>query len=225
MEATIDHQPLGGLLEQEPAAAAPAAGINATYVPVKTPVMITGIQAHRIQELSSHLSDSRYNFVELFADIAGAPAAPPVGTSRRVAPGDMIGAAIATGDIVNSIGFGTVTQVYENKFVAFGHPFFYDGQSALPVYKAVVNGIVPNLLASYKSVSAYGKPIGTITKDLTPAIVGEFGAPPTHDSCQGYLPSSKQPYSDRKTPSGGVWSGIVYLAGCCSYTGRPSDGV
>ena len=178
MEATIDHQPLGGLLEQEPAAAAPAAGINATYVPVKTPVMITGIQSHRIQELSSHLSDSRYNFVELFADIAGAPAAPPVGTSRRVAPGDMIGAAIATGDIVNSIGFGTVTQVYENKFVAFGHPFFYDGQSALPVYRAVVNGIVPNLMASYKSVSAYGKPIGTITKDLTPAIVGEFGGPP-----------------------------------------------
>ena len=178
MEATIEHQPLGELLDQEPAAAAPAAGINSTYVPVKTPVMITGIQSHRVQELSSHLSDSRYNFVELFADIAGAPAAPPVGTSPRLAPGDMIGAAIATGDIVNSIGFGTVTQVYEDKFVAFGHPFFYDGQSALPVYRAVVNGIVPNLLASYKSASAYGKPIGTITKDLTPAIVGEFGAPP-----------------------------------------------
>ena len=178
METTIDHQTLGDLLEQEPAPAAPAAGIHATYVPVKTPVMITGIQSHRIQELSSHLSDSRYNFVELFADIAGAPAAPPIGTSLRLAPGDMIGAAMATGDIVNAIGFGTVTQVYDNKFVGFGHPFFADGKSALPVYRAVVNGIVPNLMASYKSVSAYGNPIGTITKDLTPAIVGELGAPP-----------------------------------------------
>ena len=178
MEGTLDHQTLGGLLEQEPVAAAPGAGINATYVPVKTPVMITGIQSHRIQELSSHLADSRYNFVELFADIAGAPAAPPLGTSPNLAAGDMIGAAIATGDIVNAIGFGTVTQVYEDKFVAFGHPFFADGKSALPVYRAVVNGIVPNLLASYKSVSAYGNPIGTITKDLTPAIVGELGAPP-----------------------------------------------
>ena len=91
----------------------------------------------------------------------------------------MIGAAIATGDIVNAIGFGTVTQVYDDKFVAFGHPFFYDGQSALPVYRAVVNGIVPNYQASYKSVSAYGKPIGTITKDLTPAIVGELGIGPS----------------------------------------------
>ena len=178
MEDAIDHQTFGELLAQEAAPAAPAAGINATYVPVKTPVMITGIQSHRIQELSAHLADSRHNFVELFADIAGAAAAPPAGTSRNLAAGDMIGAAVVTGDIVNAIGFGTVTQVYDDKFVAFGHPFFYDGKSALPVYRAVVNGIVPSLAVSYKSVSAYGNPIGTITKDLTPAIVGELGAAP-----------------------------------------------
>ena len=178
MEAAIDHQTFGEILAQEAAPAAPAAGINATYTPVKTPVMITGIQSHRIQELSSYLANSRYNFVELFADIGGAPAAPAAGTSTRLAPGDMIGAAIATGDIANAIGLGTVTQVYDNKFVAFGHPMFGDGKSALPVYRAVVNGIVPNLQASYKSASAYGNPIGTVTKDLTPAIVGELGSPP-----------------------------------------------
>jgi len=178
MEAAIDHQTFGEILAQEAAPAAPATGINATYTPVKTPVMITGIQSHRIQELSSYLAHSRYNFVELFADIAGVPAAPPAGTSARLAPGDMIGAAIATGDIANAIGLGTVTQVYDNKFVAFGHPMFGDGKSALPVYRAVVNGIVPNLMLSYKSASAYGNPIGRITKDLTPAIVGELGAPP-----------------------------------------------
>ena len=178
MEASIDHQTLGELLDRAPAPAAPAARINATYTPVKTPVMITGIQSHRLQELSSYLANSRYNFVELFADIGGAPAAPAAGTSARLAPGDMIGAAIATGDIANAMGFGTVTQVYDNKFVAFGHPMFGDGKSALPVYRAVTNGIVPNLAASYKSASAYGHPIGTITKDLTPAIVGELGAPP-----------------------------------------------
>ena len=178
MDAAIDHQPLGEFLEQEAAPAAPAAGINATYAPVKTPVMITGIQPHRIQELSSHLPDAQRNFVELFAHIGGAPAAPPAGTSPKLSAGDMIGVGIATGDIVNIIGFGTVTQVYDDKFIAFGHPMFRAGQSALPVYRAVTNGIVPNLQASYKSASAYGNPIGTITKDLTPAIVGEFGAPP-----------------------------------------------
>ena len=179
MEASIDHQTFGEVLAQEPAPAAPTAGINTTYAPIKTPVMITGIQPHRIHELSSHLVDSRHNFVELFADIGGAPAAPSVGASPKLAAGDMIGVAVTTGDIVNTIGFGTVTQVYEDgTFIAFGHPMFAHGQSALPVYRAVVNGIVPNLRISYKSASAYGDPIGTITKDLTPAIVGELGAPP-----------------------------------------------
>ena len=178
MEDSIGHQTFGELLVQEAAPAAPTAGIHATYEPVKTPVMITGIQPHRIQELSSHLADSRHNFVELFAHIGGAPAAPPAGTSPKLAAGDMIGVALATGDIVNAMGFGTVTQVYDDKFIAFGHSMFGDGQSALPVYRAVTNGIVPNLIASYKSASAYGNPIGTITKDLTPAVVGEFGAPP-----------------------------------------------
>ena len=178
MEAALDHQTFGELLAKEPAPAAPGAGINAAYMPVKTPVTVTGIQAHRIQELSSHLADSRYNFVELFAAPDGVLAAPPAGTSRQLAAGDMIGAAAVTGDIVNLVGYGTVTQVYDDKFVAFGHPFFYDGESALPVYRAVVNGIVPNLMIPYKSASRYGKPIGTITKDLTPAIVGELGTGP-----------------------------------------------
>ncbi len=178
MEAALDHQTFGELLAEEPAPAAPGVGINAAYMPVKTPVTITGVQSHRIQELSSHLADSRYNFVELFAAPDGVLAAPPAGTSRQLAAGDMIGAAAVTGDIVNLVGYGTVTQVYDDKFVAFGHPFFADGQSALPVYRAVVNGIVPNLQISYKSASRYGKPIGTITKDLTPAIVGEFGTGP-----------------------------------------------
>ncbi len=73
---------------------------------------------------------------------------------------------------------GTVTQVYDDKFVAFGHPFLADGKSTLPVYRAVTHGIVSSLAISSKSVSTYGNPIGTITKDLHPAIVGELGPGP-----------------------------------------------
>ena len=178
MEEAIEHPTLGEFLEEQAAPAAPALAINSLHTPVKTPVMITGVQAHRIQELSSYFSDSKFNYVELFGDIGGAPGAPPVGATRKLAAGDMIGAAVATGDVINLIGFGTVTQVYDDKFVAFGHPFFADGKSALPVYRAVTHGIVPRLVLSTKSVSAYGKPIGTITKDLHPAIVGEFGPGP-----------------------------------------------
>ncbi len=177
MEDAITHQTFGEMFEAERAAAAPG-GIQAAYTPVKTPLILSGIQPHRLQQLSSHLEGTRFDFVQLFADIGDAPAAPPTGTTR-LAAGDMIGVAVATGDVVNSIGFGTVTQVYDDgTFVAFGHPMFGVGKSVLPVYRAVTNGIVPHLEASYKSVSAYGNPIGTITKDLTPAIVGELGTVP-----------------------------------------------
>ena len=133
MEAAIDHQTFGEILAQEAAPAAPIVGIQATYAPVKTPMMITGIQPHRIQEISAYLAGSRHHFVELFANIDGVAAAPALGTSAKLAVGDMIGTAVATGEIVNAIGFGTVTQVYGDKFVAFGHPMFGTGQSSLPV--------------------------------------------------------------------------------------------
>ena len=179
MEAAIEHPTFGEFLEEAGAPAAPALAINSLYGPVKTPMIITGTQPHRIQELSSYLSDPRFNFVELLGDIGGAPAAPPAGATTHLSAGDMIGAAVVTGDIVSLIGFGTVTQVYDDKFVAFGHPFLADGKSALPIYRAVTHGIVPRLVLSVKSVSAYGNPIGTISKDLHPAIVGELGRGPS----------------------------------------------
>lgn len=177
MEASKSHQTFEDLRNAERAPAAPS-GIDSMYTPVKTPLMITGIQPHRLEKLNSHLQGSRYDYIQLMAAIDGTAGAPAIRNTNLKA-GDMIGAAVATGDVVNAIGFGTVTQVYDDgTFVAFGHPFNGDGKSAMPVYRAVVNGIVSNLQASYKSASAYGNPIGTITKDLLPAIVGKLGEVP-----------------------------------------------
>ena len=54
MEAAIHHQTFGDMLAAEPAPAAPG-GITSVYTPVKTPLMITGIQPHRLEQLSSRL--------------------------------------------------------------------------------------------------------------------------------------------------------------------------
>ena len=177
MDAAITHQTFGDLLDARHVPAAPSGRINAVWAPVKTPLMITGIQPHRLQQIASHLRGSRYDFIEIFSGVGGEVDPPTVNTTS-LAAGDMIGVAVSRGDVVNSIGFGTVTQVYDDKFVAFGHPMNGDGQAALPVYRAVVRGIVPSLEASYKSSAIYGDPIGMITKDLTPAIVGQLGVLP-----------------------------------------------
>lgn len=213
MEEAINHPTFGEFLEEEAAPAAPALAIHSFYGPVKTPMTITGIQPHRIQELSSYFSDSRFNFVELVGDIGGAPAAPPAGATTQLSAGDMIGAAVVTGDVVNLIGFGTVTQVYDDKFVAFGHPFFADGTSALPVYRAVTHGIVPSLVVSRKSVSAYGNPIGTITKDLHPAIVGDLGPGPAMFPVKvSYRPINNTPIEKHHVVAYGQEWGISFVA-------------
>ncbi len=173
MKAAIDHRTLGEFLEE-----APAAPMHSLYAPVKTPVMVSGIQAHRLREISTYLEGSAFDFVEFHATFDGAPAAPPAGFSPQLSAGDMIGVALVTGDVTNVIGFGTVTQVYGDKFVAFGHPMSTTGYAALPVYKAGVRGIETSLQSSAKSSYAIGNPIGTITKDLTPTIVGELGPGP-----------------------------------------------
>ena len=173
MKASIEHRTLAEFLEE-----APAAPMHSLYAPVKTPVMVSGIQAHRLREISAYLEGSEFDFVEFFATFDGAPAAPPAGFSPHLSAGDMIGVALVTGDVANTMGFGTVTQVYGDKFVAFGHPMSSTGSASLPVYKAGVHGIETSLQSSAKSSYAIGNPIGTITKDLTPAIVGELGPVP-----------------------------------------------
>ena len=214
MEAAIEHPTFGEFLEEEGAPGAPALAINSLYGPVKTPMIITGIQSHRIQELSSYFSDSRFNFVELLGDIGGAPAAPPVGATTRLSAGDMIGAAIVTGDVTNLIGFGTVTQVYDDTFVAFGHPLLADGKSALPIYRAVTHGILSRLVLSTKSVSAYGNPIGTISKDLHPAIVGELGPGPAMIPVKfSYRPVNNTPIEKHHVVAYGQEWAISIVAG------------
>lgn len=178
MESAKDRQTLGDLLAEQHAPAAPAAGVSSVYTPVKIPFMVTGIQPNRFKEIESFLKRARLDFIEVVAGVGGAPQAAPAVTSP-LAAGDMIGVAMATGDIFNAIGYGTVTQVYDdNTFVAMGHPLLGTGKVALPVYRAVVNGLVPSFEVTNKSVMAYGKPIGTITKDLIPGIVGKLGTLP-----------------------------------------------
>ncbi len=212
MEATLDHQTFGEFLNPP---AAPGAVVNSTYAAVKTPITISGVGPDRLQQLSSHLADTQFNNVEFFSRIGGAPGAPPANASSILSAGDMIGVAIVTGDVVNSIGFGTVTQVYGDKFVAFGHDMFRDGKASLPIYRAVVDGIVPNAEIAYKSASAYGNPIGTVTKDLRAGIVGELGKlPPMIPVNVTYQPvNSQEPIqTQHKVAYGQEWAIPVVAA-------------
>ena len=173
MEEARDHRPLGEFMD-----APGAPSVHTRWAPIKTPLIVSGINQRRVEDVSKRLKSSRFDAIDFVADVGGAPANAPA-ASGDLQAGDMIGAAIATGDVIDLIGYGTVTQVYDDgTFVAFGHSFQYGGAISMPVYRATTAGIVANLQSPYKSVIAYGEPIGTLTKDLSAAVVGELGEAP-----------------------------------------------
>ncbi|MBI3448104.1 MAG: hypothetical protein HY049_04170 [Acidobacteria bacterium] len=89
-------------------------------------------------------------------------------------PGSALGVQIVRGD-VETAAIGTVTFVRGDEIVAFGHPFFNLGPTALPMTRAYVHGYFPSLENSFKLASATG-PAGMITQDRFPGIAGNVTA-------------------------------------------------
>lgn len=92
-------------------------------------------------------------------------------------PGSAVGVQIVRGD-VEIAAIGTVTYVRGDDILAFGHPFFGLGPTALPMTRVLVHGYFPSLETSFKLASA-GGPAGMITQDRFPGIAGNSsGRPP-----------------------------------------------
>lgn len=92
-------------------------------------------------------------------------------------PGSTISVQLVNGDL--DVGAsGTVTHVDGNKVYAFGHPFMGIGFTELPLSKAGVIGIIPNLMNSQK-ISASTQPIGMIKQDRATGIMGVTGEEPS----------------------------------------------
>jgi len=89
-------------------------------------------------------------------------------------PGSALGVQIVRGD-VETAAVGTVTFVRGDEIVAFGHPFFNLGPTALPMTRAYVHGYFPSLESSFKLASATGS-AGMITQDRFPGIAGNVTA-------------------------------------------------
>jgi hypothetical protein len=92
---------------------------------------------------------------------------------RPFEPGSGIGVQIVRGD-VEIAAIGTVTYVRGDDVLAFGHPFFGLGPTALPMTRVLVHGSFPSLESSFKLASV-GNPAGMITQDRFPGIAGSEG--------------------------------------------------
>lgn len=86
--------------------------------------------------------------------------------------GDAIAAVLSMGDLPFA-AVGTVTLANSRGFLAFGHPFLWTGMSNIPVFKAEIGMIVPNIEASFKERKDLTEPqLGTIVIDSLEGIMG-----------------------------------------------------
>lgn len=92
----------------------------------------------------------------------------------KVTPGSMVAAVMVDGDVTLAAG-GTVTEVRDDRLWAFGHPFLGAGSTAMPLSRAGVVAVLPNLMNSFKFFTV-GGPIGAIVADRRDGIVGRLGA-------------------------------------------------
>jgi len=149
---------------------------GAELLPVRTPVALSGFRGDAATVLQAALES--YGMMVLQSGGGGqVTSSEPAGTT--VVPGAPLGVEMVRGDL-GAFGFGTVTHREGNRFLAFGHPFFSDGDSYLPVSAGYIHFVFASLSRSFKIGSPTGI-VGTLVQDREPAIAGVLdGTPPAY---------------------------------------------
>jgi hypothetical protein len=137
--------------------------------PIETPLVFSGFQPTALQPFSDQLQG--YGFVT-----AQGGTAEPRPDDAKLAPGDMAGMVLVSGDAsINSAC--TVTAIEGDRVFLCGHPLMNLGDVAIPMVRSRVVTTLSSSLASTKIVNM-GGPIGTITSDHLTAVTGKLGPPP-----------------------------------------------
>jgi hypothetical protein len=142
---------------------------GSTLEPIATPLVFSGFQSSTLQQFAPQIQG--YGFVA-----AQGGTAAPRPEDKHLAPGDMAGMVLVTGDAsINSAC--TVTAVEADRVLLCGHPFLNLGDVQLPMARSRVVTTLASELASTKIVNVGGS-IGTITGDHLTAVSGKLGAAP-----------------------------------------------
>jgi SpoIVB peptidase S55 len=165
---------LNAKLEQ---AAATAAGVSAAEFPstarqLRVPVGVSGLNARGMDRLNQVIQRGNLPFATYRA---GSAQAVLDSTAAPLEPGAAVGAAASYGDLTFA-GVGTLTATAlcgdEVRSLAFGHPFFFDGETALGWNAAEVLTVVPdpsNLFGPFK-LANLAELRGTVDQDRLAAI-------------------------------------------------------
>ena len=147
---------------------------SASLVPIATPLSFSGFHSAAIAQFAPQLQ--AMGFAPVMGGISGTALSPGTGGNGVLYPGSTLSVQLVRGDMdVNASG--TVTWVDGERIYAFGHPFLGIGYTELPLNKAEVVALLPNLQVSSK-VSQTTEAVGAIIQDRATGILGIAGKVP-----------------------------------------------
>jgi len=148
----------------------PQSSAGGRMIPIATPVAFGGFTERTLDVFGDQLRSIGLRPIQgvggSLREDSGAP----------TEPGSMISVGLLTGDLSMSAA-GTVTHVDGERLWAFGHSFLSAGPLELPMMRAKVLTLVPNLQNSFK-MAGDGDLIGKVTLDRTAGIAGSLGPGP-----------------------------------------------
>jgi len=138
------------------------------------PLTISGLSVEAWQKLCSAFGLAQPGAVAV-AGGTGSPTAMQL-TANDLKPGAPIAAVMLTGSI-SAAGTGTLTWREGDNIVAFGHPMFGYGESALPMGMAEIITTIASYERPFKMANP-GPVVGTVSEDRFSAIAGKVGPLP-----------------------------------------------
>ena len=149
---------------------APAAAVRGRLLPLQTPLAATGLDEPALTRAT-----------EILAPLGIVPlqgGAVTSGQARalkdvRLVPGAAVSVCVVSGDVDLS-AIGTVTDVVGNQVLAFGHPFFRQGDLRLPMGTAYIHTVIPGIAESFKLGSTLAI-AGSLLRDEATGVAGRIG--------------------------------------------------
>lgn len=141
---------------------------------LKTPVSFSGVTGSRLTTLREAAEREGLPIIPYTGSAAGSEATVQGGS---VAPGDNFATTLSYGDIT-AAGIGTTTAVCGGKMLAFGHPFFFEGNTTMGANEATAITIVDDPAFTPYKLANIGELVGLVDQDRLAAIRATTAALP-----------------------------------------------
>ena len=138
---------------------------------IQSPLLFSGFDSRLVAQFSSLFEPMGFTVT------SGGSGSQKSGTDNTpVEPGSAISQVFISGDM-SIESTGTVTAVYDQKLLAFGHYIFNMGPINLPLARANILATLPSMMGSSK-MAASDEIIGTFRQDRLTGVYGDLSIKP-----------------------------------------------